>query len=84
MTLAKKILDFKLAFVGTLDSLMEKIATKIFNYPQNLGMPITPNYSEKDLSVLDYISNSGLLRCSHVSNVHRLFRMCGSFMDLWN
>ena len=53
---AKKILDFKLAFVGTLDSLMEKIATKIFNYPQNLGMPITPNYSEKDLSVLDYIS----------------------------
>ena len=56
MTLANKILDFKLAFVGTLDSLMETIATKIFNYPQNLGMPIAPDYNETQLSVIDYLS----------------------------
>jgi hypothetical protein len=56
MTLANKIIDFKLAFVGTLDSLMETIATKIFNYPQNLGMPIAPDYNETQLSVIDYLS----------------------------
>ena len=44
MTLADKILEFKLVFVSGLESLTGKIATKIFHYPQNLGMPIAPSY----------------------------------------
>ena len=56
MTLANNILEFKLAFVRTIDSLMETIATKIFNYPQNSGMPIVPDYNAAQMSVVDYLS----------------------------
>lgn len=56
MTLTNKILDFKVAFVNGLETLIEQIATKIFHYPQNLGMPITPEYSVKQESMLDYLS----------------------------
>ena len=44
MTLADRILEFKLVFVSGLESLTGKIATKIFHYPQNQGMPIAPSY----------------------------------------
>ena len=56
MTLATKILDFKVVFVSGLESLTEQIATKIFNYPQNLGMPIAPEYDAKQQSMVDYLS----------------------------
>ena len=56
MTLATKILDFKVVFVSGLESLTEQIATKIFNYPQNLGMPIAPEYDTKQQSMVDYLS----------------------------
>jgi len=56
MTLANKILDFKVVFVSGLESLTEQIATKIFNYPQNLGMPLTPEYDAKQQSMVDYLS----------------------------
>ena len=56
MTLADKILEFKLVFVTGLQSLTEKIATKIFHYPQNLGMPITPSYDVKQQAMIDYVS----------------------------
>ena len=56
MTLATKILDFKVAFVSGLESLTEQIATKIFNYPQNLGMSITQDYDAKQQSMVDYLS----------------------------
>ena len=56
MTIANKILDFKLAFIGTIDSIMRTIATKIFNYPENLGMPIYPDYTQKQLSLIEYLS----------------------------
>ena len=56
MTLASKIIDFKISFVAIVDSLMKTIATKIFNYPQNIGMPIVPPYNEAQFSVLDYLS----------------------------
>jgi hypothetical protein len=56
MTLANKILDFKVVFVSGLESLTEQIATKIFNYPQNLGMPLTPEYDAKHQSMVDYLS----------------------------
>ena len=56
MTLANKILDFKVAFVSGLESLTEQIATKIFNYPQNLGMPVTPEYDAKQQSMVDYLA----------------------------
>ncbi len=56
MTLANKILDFKVVFVSGLESLTEQIATKIFHYPQNLGMPISPEYDLKQRSMIDYLS----------------------------
>jgi hypothetical protein len=56
MTLADKILEFKLVFVTGLESLTEKIATKIFHYPQNLGMPIAPSYDVKEQTMIDYVS----------------------------
>ena len=56
MTLTNKILDFKVAFVSGLKTLTEQIATKIFHYPQNLGMPITPEYNAKQESMIDYLS----------------------------
>jgi hypothetical protein len=56
MTLANKILDFKVAFVSSLESLTEQIATKIFNYPTNLGMPIAPEYDAKQQSMVNYLS----------------------------
>nr|QXM17453.1 hypothetical protein Ycf89 [Chaetoceros socialis]QXM17508.1 hypothetical protein Ycf89 [Chaetoceros socialis] len=56
MTLANKLLDFKVVFVSGLESLTEQIATKIFNYPQNLGMPLTPEYDAKQQSMVDYLS----------------------------
>ena len=56
MTLATKILDFKVVFVSGLESLTEQIASKIFHYPQNLGMPITPEYDAKQQSMVDYLS----------------------------
>jgi len=56
MTLANKILDFKVVFVSGLESLTEQIATKIFNYPQNLGMPVTPEYDAKQQSMVDYLA----------------------------
>ena len=56
MTLANKILDFKVVFVSGLESLTEQIATKIFNYPQNLGMPVTPEYDGKEQSMVDYLA----------------------------
>jgi hypothetical protein len=56
MTLANKILDFKVVFVSGLESLTEQIATKIFQYPQNLGMPLTPEYDAKQQSMVDYLS----------------------------
>ena len=56
MTLANKLLYFKVVFVSGLESLTEQIATKIFNYPQNLGMPLTPEYDAKQQSMVDYLS----------------------------
>jgi hypothetical protein len=56
MTLANKILDFKVVFVSGLETLTEQIATKIFKYPQNLGMPLTPEYDAKQQSMVDYLS----------------------------
>ena len=56
MTLANKILDFKVVFVSGLESLIEQIATKIFQYPQNLGMPITPEYDIKQQSMIEYLA----------------------------
>lgn len=56
MTLANKILDFKVVFVSGLESLTEQIATKIFNYPQNLGMPVNPAYDTKEQSMVDYLA----------------------------
>jgi len=56
MTLANKILDFKVVFVSGLESLTQQIATKIFNYPQNLGMPVTPEYEAKQQSMVDYLA----------------------------
>ena len=56
MTLTNKILDFKVAFVSWLKVLTEQIATRIFNYPQNLGMPIIPEYNARQESMIDYLS----------------------------
>jgi len=56
MTLANKLLDFKVVFVSGLETLTEQIATKIFKYPQNLGMPLTPEYDAKQQSMVDYLS----------------------------
>ena len=56
MTLASKILDFKLAFAGGVEALMEKIATQFFNYPQVPGMPISQHYDSKTQSLVDYVT----------------------------
>lgn len=56
MTLASKILDFKLAFAGGVEALMEKIATQFFNYPQVSGMPIYQNYDSKTQALVDYVT----------------------------
>ena len=56
MTLASKILDFKLAFAGGVEALMEKIATQFFNYPQVSGMPIEQQYDSKTQSLVDYVT----------------------------
>ena len=56
MTLASKILDFKLAFAGGVEALMEKIATQFFNYPQVPGMPIYQQYDSKTQSLVDYVT----------------------------
>ena len=56
MTLSDKILEFKLVFVSGLESLTGTIATKIFQYPQNLGMPIAPSYDVEHQAMVDYVS----------------------------
>ena len=56
MTLASKILDFKLAFASGIEALMEKIATQFFNYPQVQGMPIYQHYDSKTQSLVDYVT----------------------------
>ena len=56
MTLASKILNFKFAFIGVIESLMEKIAIQFFNYPHNLGMPISPQYDSKTQAVINYMT----------------------------
>ena len=56
MTLASKILDFKLAFAGGVEVLMEKIATQFFNYPQVPGMLISQHYDSKTQSLVDYVT----------------------------
>ena len=56
MTLADKILEFKLGFVSGLESVTGQIATKIFHYPQNLGMPISPSYDVQHQAMVDYVS----------------------------
>ena len=53
MTLADKILEFKLGFVSGLESLTGQIATKIFHYPQNLGMPISPSYDVQHQAMVE-------------------------------
>ena len=55
MTLATRILDLKYAIVGGLSSLMEFIASKAFDYPNNLGMPIT-SFSDDERAIWDYVS----------------------------
>jgi len=42
MILTKQILNFKSSILNGLCFLTQKIATLIFNYPKNLGMPIAP------------------------------------------
>jgi len=56
MSLANKILEFKLAFANGLSSIMETIAIKIFNYPNNIGMPISQTYDVKKQALVDYVS----------------------------
>jgi len=56
MTLADKILEFKLVFVSGLESLTGQIATKIFHYPQNIGMPIAPSYDIEHKAMVDYVA----------------------------
>ena len=56
MTLASKIIEFKLAFVRGAEVLMEKIATQFFNYPQVPGMPIFQHYDSKTQSIVDYVT----------------------------
>ena len=56
MTLANKILDFKVMFVSNLEAITEQIATKLFNYPKNLGMPISQDYNDKQQSMIDYLA----------------------------
>ena len=56
MSLANKILEFKLTFANGLSSTMETIATKIFNYPNQMGMPINQPYDIKKQAVVDYVS----------------------------
>jgi hypothetical protein len=56
MTLANKILDFKVMFVSNLEAITEQIATKLFNYPKNLGMPISQEYNAKQQSMIDYLA----------------------------
>ena len=55
MTLANKILEFKMAFATGVEVLMEKIATQFFNYPQFLGMPVYRHYDSKTQSIVDYV-----------------------------
>ena len=56
MTLASKIVEFKLLFASGVEFLTEKIATYIFNYPQVSGMPIYPPYDSKKIALVDYVS----------------------------
>ena len=56
MTLESKILDFKLAFAGGVEALMEKIATQFFNYPHVPGMPIHQQYDSNTQSLVDYVT----------------------------
>jgi hypothetical protein len=56
MTLEHKILELKIAIVGGVSYLFEKIATKFFNYPQNQGMLID-NPDLKKMALSDYISS---------------------------
>jgi len=56
MTLASKIVEFKLLFASGVEFLTEKIATYIFNYPQVSGMPIYPPYDTKKIALVDYVS----------------------------
>ena len=55
MTLASKILDFKFAFAGAVETLMENIATKFFNYPQVPGMPVYQRLDSRTQSIVDYV-----------------------------
>lgn len=55
MTLADRILELKISIVSGLSSLIDTIATKGFNYPENLGMPIH-QYDDRQLAVWKYVS----------------------------
>jgi len=56
MTLANKILDFKVMFVSGLEYITEQIATKLFHYPNSLGMLIAEDYDVKKQSMVDFLA----------------------------
>ena len=57
MTLESKILNFKLVFANRIESIIEKIASQFFNYPQVSGMPIYKHYYSKTQDLANYISH---------------------------
>jgi len=56
MTLASKVVELKLFFATTVDFLIEKIATYIFNYPNVSGMSMYPPYDARKIAIADYVS----------------------------
>jgi hypothetical protein len=55
MTLANEIIYRKLQFIDNLEILIEKIARYFFNYPDVLGMDMTPPYTAQRVAFEDYV-----------------------------
>ena len=55
MTLANEIIYRKLQFIDTLETLVEKIATYFFNYPNVPGMDMQPPYDAQTVAFEEYV-----------------------------
>ena len=57
MSLRETISAIKLQLVNLLADLTEKIATKFFNYPSVMGMPVIGIYNEENQQMVDFVRN---------------------------
>ena len=55
MTLANEIIYRKLQFIDILETIVEKVATYLFNYPNVPGMDVLPSESDQRMAFEEYV-----------------------------